>query len=446
MVNTRKVIGILSAILGLFLWGCSSDQTEQILKPPSLPSPSPSVSPTPKSSPLTLLPSTQSDPKIRQIIQQYLQQLTQDGFSPKQQAVWFQTSTKFLTDFQGKQPLPAASLTKVATSLVALNKLGIKHQFVTKIGIQGTIINGTLNGDLIIEGGQDPLFIWEDAIIVANLLKDKGLKQINGNLIILDKFYMNFEMDSQKSGVLLREAFNAQMWSEEVRKQYETLPPNIPKPQLEITGEVQVKSSLDTPIKPWVNYYSLSLPELLKKMNQYSNNMMADVIGDVVGGVDIIENMATQLAGVSPGEIQLVNSSGLSEENQMSPRAVVGLFLAIQEYLKPYRMNIADIFTLTGTDPGVLSQRKDLPIFLVLKSGTLDQVSALGGAIPTKNQGVIWFTILNGGTNIEKLRQDQEVLLHKILKEGDLVKILPSQLKPNSLHKKIQPRYKFISQ
>lgn len=72
------------------------------------------------------------------------------------QGVWIQTQDTLLANHQGTMPLPAASITKVATSLAVLKKLGPDHRFETKIGYIGTLQNGELNGDLVIEGGADP--------------------------------------------------------------------------------------------------------------------------------------------------------------------------------------------------------------------------------------------------------------------------------------------------
>ncbi len=91
---------------------------------------------------------------------------------------------------------------------------------------------------------------------------------------------------------------------------------------------------------------------------------------------------AIAATGVSPTEIHLVSGSGLGVENRMSPRAVCGIFRAIEQLAQAQGMTIADIFTVMGQDESVLDQHP-LPRQAVLKSGTLDTVSALAGALPT---------------------------------------------------------------
>jgi serine-type D-Ala-D-Ala carboxypeptidase/endopeptidase (penicillin-binding protein 4) len=288
-----------------------------------------------------------------------------------------------------------------------------------------------LTGDLIIQGSEDPLFVWEEAIALGNTLNQKGIKRITGSLIIVDKFYMNFELDPLKSGELLKQALNSQIWPAEAAAQYQTLPPNTPKPQVAIDGTVQVFRPGPPPTAvPLVKHYSLPLAELIKKMNQYSNNLMADMLADTIGGAKVVAQKAAAATGVPPAEIQLVNGSGLSEENRISPRAACALFLGLERYLKPYNMTVADVLTVVGKDKGILSERP-LPKLAVIKSGTLDNVSALGGALPTEKQETVWFVIMNGGANVETFRTQQEVLLKSFLTLWGAVPTSPPELTAN---------------
>jgi serine-type D-Ala-D-Ala carboxypeptidase/endopeptidase (penicillin-binding protein 4) len=93
----------------------------------------------------------------------------------------------------------------------------------------------------------------------------------------------------------------------------------------------------------------------------------------------------------------------------MSPRAVCGIFRAIERLVQAQGMTIADIFTVMGQDESVLDKRP-LPRQAVLKSGTLDTVSALAGALPTQ-QGTVWFVLMNNDGDVEAFRKLQETFL-----------------------------------
>jgi serine-type D-Ala-D-Ala carboxypeptidase/endopeptidase (penicillin-binding protein 4) len=164
----------------------------------------------------------------------------------------------------------------------------------------------------------------------------------------------------------------------------------------------------------WVaQHQSFPLADLLKKMNRFSNNAMAEIIASSIGGAKVVQQKTIAATGVPANEIQLVNGSGLAVENRMSPRAVCALFLAIDRLLKPQGMGVADIFTVVGTDESVLDQRS-LPQQSVLKSGTLDTVSALAGTLTTQKLGTVWFAVLDNDGKVETFRNLQEELLETL--------------------------------
>ncbi len=429
MLKNPYLTAASSIALLTIIAGCAATKSPELVSPsPVAESSPPPVKP---SQPQPLIvsatnPKTPTNTKI----QQYLNGLAAQGFAKENQGVWMQSGNTLLANHQGTVPLSAASITKVATSLVALQQFGPEHQFITLIGTTGKIENGVLKGDLIVAGSEDPLFVWEEAIALGNALNQKGIKRVTGNLIIVDKFYMNFELDPLKSGELLKQGLNSQIWPSEAAAQYQTLPPNTPQPQIAIEGNVKVLSAPPNDVQPLVKHYSLPLAELIKKMNQYSNNLMADMLADTVGGAKTVAQKAAAATGVPPAEIQLVNGSGLSEENLISPRAACALFIALERYLKPYSMTVADVLTVVGKDKGILSERP-LPQLAVVKSGTLDNVSALGGALPTQKQETVWFVIMNRGANVETFRTQQEVLLKSFLNEWGSVQVSPPELTPN---------------
>ena len=83
-----------------------------------------------------------------------------------------------------------ASVTKLITTATALELLGGDFQFSTYIETNGTIDNGTLNGDLIIRGGADPtlgsIHLGDRAFIdyFVKVVKHQGINHITGDVII----------------------------------------------------------------------------------------------------------------------------------------------------------------------------------------------------------------------------------------------------------------------
>ncbi len=421
----------------LLLVSCTARSSEQPTQPAESAQPAGTTTPetpiatapSPSPKPLLLPTGAKPDPVINAQVKQYVDRLIAEGFSGSSQGVWIQTPDALLADHRGTTPLSAASLTKVATSLAALKKLGPNYQFVTQLGTNGTIENGVLKGDLIVQGSGDPFFVWETAIAVGNLLNKMGIRQVTGNLLVVGKFYMNYETNTKTAGSLLKQGMDARLWSGEVAEQYQTLPAGTPRPQVGIAGSVQIAQTPATPPQSLLRHQSQALAELLKKMNRYSNNAMAEMIANYVGGAKAVAQTTAAITGVPVAEIQLVNGSGLSEENRISPRAVVAMFRAIEQILQPHNLSVGDIFAVVGVDSGILSGRK-IPNLSVVKSGSLNAASALAGVLPTENQGTVWFAIINGGDNLEGFRAEQEALLQTLVAQWGTARSLPTELTP----------------
>lgn len=382
--------------------------------------------------PWVVLPGT-SDAMAQAIVQRYLQGLASKGMKQAAQGIWLQTGPLLLTSNQGNIPLPAASLTKVATSLVALHTWDLQHRFETLISTNGTIRQGVLQGDLIIQGGADPMMVWEEAFAIGQAIEHLGIKKVTGNLVITGTFLMNFETDPNQAAELFKQALDAREWLEDAQYIYQTLPPNSPRPQIEIAGSIQVLPPAQALAKlptPLLRHYSPPLVHILKVMNVDSNNEISETLATLAGGAAVVAEQAAQLSNAPRSEILLANGSGLGVENRISPRAVCAMFAAIQRYLQAQDLTIADIFPISGTDGGTLDYRQ-IPKAAVVKTGTLNEVSALAGVLPTRDRGLVWFTIINHGENIEELRQQQDIFLQTLLKQWGTVATAPMAIVPS---------------
>ncbi len=380
-----------------------------------------------QSSPIVLAPDRST--VAANTVHQYVQGLQTLG-AASEQGVWLQSGPVLLANHQGTTPLPAASLTKVATSLAALNTWGANYQFVTTLSTTGTIANGVLQGDLIVQGNGDPLFVWEEAIALGNTLQSMGINRIQGNLIITGTFAMNYNFNPVASGELLKQALNSATWSNTVENQYLTLPAGTPRPQVAISGTVKLATLINPKQILLVRHYSLPLSQILKEMNVYSNNEMAEMLAYLLGGATAVQQKAAQAAKVPLAEIQLVNGSGLGVQNRISPRAACAMLMTIQKRLSPYQLTVADLFPVSGRDRRGTLLTRQIPLNTVIKTGTLNEVSALAGVIPTKNRGLVWFAIINRGSEIERFRNEQDRLLQNLLKQLLVAPILPAALTP----------------
>jgi serine-type D-Ala-D-Ala carboxypeptidase/endopeptidase (penicillin-binding protein 4) len=383
-----------------------------------------------------LSPATPVEPKAASTIDLYIQTLKAQGLNPQHQSLWLQTDGNLLIDRNGTIPVSAASLTKTATSLAAITTWGLDKKFETIVSANGTIRQGTLFGDLIVRGGGDPLFVWEDAIALAQSLNQLGIDRVSGNLIVVDKFHMNYKADPQKAGELLKQALTGinlppALLQTEFKDVNIVKLPTAPTdttaklPRVSIVGQVMLAGDTPPGITPLIRHQSLPLIDIVRQMNIYSNNEIAQILADSVGGAEQVMKIASTTANFPPAEIQLINGSGLGVQNRLSPRAICQIFRTLHQNLQAANSNLADIFPVAGAEYiGTLKDRH-LPVGTTIKTGTLNELSALGGVLPTRDRGLVWFVIVNQGSQIAKLRQQQDTLLQSLIVEWGRVTPTP---------------------
>ncbi|MBI3230952.1 MAG: D-alanyl-D-alanine carboxypeptidase, partial [Burkholderiales bacterium] len=93
--------------------------------------------------------------------------------------------------------LPASTI-KLVTTDAALNLLGPSYTWKTQVLGQGKQIGETWHGDVIVKGAFDPKLVQENLWLLLRQLRAKGIRQINGN-IVLDRSIMPIgEQDAGK--------------------------------------------------------------------------------------------------------------------------------------------------------------------------------------------------------------------------------------------------------
>jgi D-alanyl-D-alanine carboxypeptidase/D-alanyl-D-alanine-endopeptidase (penicillin-binding protein 4) len=354
------------------------------------------------------------DAQRNQITATYLEQLNRQGLDPAQQGLWLQTDHELLVNQGGHRRYTPASLTKVATTLAAIKTWGPKHRFKLDIGGSSPIQDGVLVGDLTVQGDGDPLLTTSEVIFLANQLNALGLRRVTGNLVVSGGFSVNLATDLQASGAQLKTLWNSTTWTPNEQTVFAAMPKGTPQPQLVIEGDVVVASPISLE-KPLYSHRSLPLASLLKFMNVYSNNAIAEWLTAQMGGPEVIQTIALQTERVAPAEVLIKNGSGLGQENQLSPRAVVGLLQGITAEIQPHGLTLADFFPVAGQDRGTFEKRT-MPKATVAKTGTLWNTSGLAGVIPTKRYGPVWFAIMNQGDDYtDGFRSAQDQLLQSFV-------------------------------
>ncbi len=82
-----------------------------------------------------------------------------------------------------------ASTMKLLTTYAALKELGPNYSWRTEVWLRGQLKQGVLKGDLILKGYGDPFLVYENFWKLVKTLRDKGLKEIQGDIIIDNSYF-----------------------------------------------------------------------------------------------------------------------------------------------------------------------------------------------------------------------------------------------------------------
>lgn len=322
---------------------------------------------------------------------------------------------------QGFNP---ASSVKLATALVALHNLGPDHRFITGFWTDGSIdkATGAVVGNLYV-AGRDPSFHYEHGIMVARELNALGIRSVTGNLVVAPGFTMNFSWSARGSGEVLHNTLDASRRSSEATQAWNYERTTLGDtgslqtvPSVTVTGEVTV-GTVAPGAKLLLTHKSSKLTDVLKVLLCYSNNFMAERIGESLGGEDAVMRQLVTMLNIPADEIRLASLSGLGV-NRVTPRAMMKILRGLRAELQKNRLSPSDIMPVAGIDPGTLEDRFTGLAWkgsVIAKTGTLTRTdggaSSLVGQMKTKNGDTLLFVIMNQGGNILRFRSNQDYLV-----------------------------------
>lgn len=328
------------------------------------------------------------------------------GEEPEKHGVLIETADRHhtLASLNADTIFNPASVTKLATSLAALRRLGPEYRFQTKVFSDGAVdAKGTLQGSLKIVGS-DPTFGDVGAGFLAKELRARGIRRVRDGLKVSPTFSFNFG-GAEESAARLAKALNV--------------------------GNMATGTSDETPAgEPLFVFRSNTLREVLLYMNAHSNNFVADGVGAQVGGPDGIRRFLVDELGLNAEQVSIEAASGLGR-NRLTPRGIVAILRAMIEETKRHNMQPDDVMPVAQSDWGTLRHRltgTGLEYAVVGKTGTLTTIdggmACLAGIVYTKDAGPILFTILDHGNNVWNNRQMEDQLLSEVVNETSAPQII----------------------
>jgi D-alanyl-D-alanine carboxypeptidase len=321
---------------------------------------------------------------------------------------------------------PASSI-KLATAFVALRTFGPNYRFTTGFWTDGSFdkATGQVLGNLYVTGG-DPSFHHEHGVMIARQLNSLGIRTVTGDLIVAPGFTMNFNWSARGSGESLYDTLDATRRSSEAvrawtyeRTALGDLSSLQTVPSLSVMGDVYV-GSVAPGAKLLLTHKSSKLTDVLKVLLCYSNNFMAERIGDSLGGKDSVMRQLVATLGIPPAEVQFASLSGLGV-NRVTPQAMMKIFRGLRAELQKNKLSPSDIMPVAGIDPGTLEDRFTGPAWqgsVIAKTGTLVRTdggaSSLVGQMRTASGDTLLFVIMNQHGSVLRFRSNQDYLVMQV--------------------------------
>lgn len=317
------------------------------------------------------------------------------------------TADTLLYSHNARQLMRPASCQKVLTAVTALHFLGADYDFTTSLYTTGTLRNATLDGDLIVRAGFDPLFGNADLQQFVKALQQKGVKEVRGRLLLdlsmkdtLTKGGGWCWDDDDKLLVPLYCNGNTH-FAADFKKA-------LQRGGIKLVGKVRHTKGVPAGAQ-LLTHVKRPLTQVLHPMMKESDNLCAESVfyqlaarmgrpmASAADAVDHIDALIDSL-GYNPKHYKVVDGSGLSLYNYTTPELMVG-------FLR-YAYSDASIFdALCASLPiaamdGTLKKRmKGTPAALNVraKTGSVTAISTLSGYLMAPNKHVLCFAIFNQG-------------------------------------------------
>jgi serine-type D-Ala-D-Ala carboxypeptidase/endopeptidase (penicillin-binding protein 4) len=310
-----------------------------------------------------------------------------------------------------------ASVTKLFTTLTAMNTMGPNYKISTKFfSSDKNISDGTINGDLYIKGYGNSVFSSSDLREMVQELRKKGVTAVTGDIVgdgsyFDDEYFRNDWIDEEPGAAgippvsaLVLDRNHTLIRKKLRRKKYGYVSQNVQNPPQHIAGVlrselqeagIRVGGIARTGVTPSnateVAENHIILSELIKTINKRSDNFLAECLFKLTGAVSSKEegnafyasqavNQFLEEHDISTDGTKIVDGSGLSHFNQTSVRCIAGLlewayldFKAFGDFLRS--------LSVAGDDGTLRGRMLDSPAAnnFFGKTGTLNGFSSLAG-------------------------------------------------------------------
>lgn len=307
-----------------------------------------------------------------------------------------------------RQQLRPASTQKVITAVTALSQLGTDYRYTTQLFLSGTIVDSTqtLQGDIAIRGGFDPLFRRDDLHSFITSLRERGITRIAGNVLIdlsmKDETRLGWGWCwDDPYGGLTPLLYNGKDQFEE-KWRTELADAGIAFSGYFLPRTVPATAEL-------INERHHTIAQVLQTMMKESDNLFAESMfyqlvaqsrrpwATYKEGASRVYTLLRSL-GIDTKTCQVADGSGLSLYNYTTPEILATLLRYAYQHQDIYETLLPSL-PIAGVD-GTLRRRMRSGAAhgnVRAKTGTVEGVSALAGYLTAGNGNRYAFAIMNQG-------------------------------------------------
>jgi D-alanyl-D-alanine carboxypeptidase/D-alanyl-D-alanine-endopeptidase (penicillin-binding protein 4) len=344
-----------------------------------------------------------------------------------------------LLDWNGAARRTPASVEKLFTTATALERFGPLARLDTTVLATGELAEGTLEGDLYVKGGGDPSLRSASLGQLADIVRAAGIERVSGR-VYGDESYLDSRRGGPASGFatssyvgpLSALAFNHGSLAP-LGHGFQSDPPRFVAERLTTALErrnVEVAQDGRSGVAPadarvLATVGSPTIAALVRQMNLVSDNYYAETLIKVLGarfgakgstaaGASIVRRF-TSGVGVSS---KVVDGSGLSRANSVSPRGVGRLLVTAQKM--PWFDAFYRSLPLAGTSGTLKKRMRRTPAAgrCRAKTGTLIRVSALAGYCRAASGDRIAFALLMNRVDVNIARHAQDRIAAALARYG----------------------------
>lgn len=347
-----------------------------------------------------------------------------------EQAFCYEDDNGVKGDYRGQHLQRLASVTKLFTTLIALENISIDKTWTTEFWLKGDRLH--------IKGGLDPWFEEEKIFGLIADLQKLGVKKISqlsfdsqfvftdtalsrhtlpSSAMTLEALKRYFNASGKLSPVALQRLKAVKDFQKEEHLSIPLPTSGIVTPLLTHSAQNPLQGQVGVKV---LKHQSKPLPVILKAMNAMSKNMVSHLLFEQAGKVRALKDVLLKYK-IQPAEYKFHNGSGLPViqgesrvDNLATCFAILKLLSALEKRALELQVPLDELIAV-GSDLGSFKDRflTDLPLkdAVMAKTGTLKHSSSLAGWIEAPTP--VKFAILNHTSATMPARNWQDSFLSR---------------------------------